>query len=51
MNRKAYLKDPYITTPPTPFNGWDYVLCAIAFFLVGIAAVPTLTALLIAPGK
>jgi hypothetical protein len=51
MNRKAYLKDSYATTPPTPFSGLDYVLCAIAFFLVGIAAVPALTALLIAPGK
>jgi hypothetical protein len=51
MNRKAYLKDPYFATPPTPFSGLDYVLCAIAFFLVGIAAVPALTALLIAPGK
>ena len=29
---------------PEPFRAFDYVLCAAAFFLVGIAAVPLLTA-------
>jgi hypothetical protein len=29
-----------------PFNGWDYILCAIAYFLIGIAAVPKLATLI-----
>ena len=46
MNRKAYLKDPYFVNPPNPFTGLDYVLCAVAFFLVGIASVPAIAALI-----
>jgi hypothetical protein len=33
----------YLPTSPKPFSGLDYVLCAIAFFLVGIAFVPQIT--------
>jgi hypothetical protein len=29
---------------PEPFRSFDYVLCVAAFFLVGIAAVPLITA-------
>jgi|HubBroStandDraft_6_1064221.scaffolds.fasta_scaffold1704574_1 hypothetical protein len=29
-----------------PFNGWDYLLCAVAYFLIGIAAVPKIAVLL-----
>jgi hypothetical protein len=35
--------DIYRPTSPKPFSGLDYVLCAIAFFLVGIAFVPQIT--------
>jgi hypothetical protein len=51
MNRKAYLKDPYFENPPKPFTGWDYVLCAVAFFLVGIASVPAIATLLVGAGR
>ncbi len=47
MNRKAYLKDPYFDNPPKPFTSLDYILCAIAFFLVGIASVPAIAALMV----
>jgi hypothetical protein len=47
MNRKAYLKDTYFDNPPKPFTGLDYVLCIIAFFLVGIASVPAIAALIV----
>jgi len=33
--------------PLRPFNGWDYFLCAIAYLLIGIAAVPTITHLVL----
>ena len=29
-----------------PFNRWDYLLCAIAYLLIGIAAVPKLATLI-----
>jgi uncharacterized membrane protein YuzA (DUF378 family) len=32
---------------PKPFNGWDYLLCAIAYILIGIAAVPKFATLLL----
>lgn len=47
MNRKVYLKDPYLDNSPEPFSGLDYVLCAIAFFLVGIASVPQIASLIL----
>jgi hypothetical protein len=51
MNRKAYLKDPYFDDLPRPFTGWDYLLCAVAFFLVGIASVPAIAALIVGAGR
>jgi hypothetical protein len=38
MQKKWYLKDPYADLPPMPFVALDYVLCAIAFLLMGIAS-------------
>ena len=38
MQKKWYLKDQYADFPPVPFGTADYVLCAIAFFLTGIAS-------------
>jgi hypothetical protein len=32
---------------PKPFNAWDYLLCALAYFLIGIAAVPHFASLLL----
>lgn len=51
MNRKAYVKDSYFENPPKPFSGLDYVLCAIAFFLVGIASVQQIASLIAPSGK
>jgi hypothetical protein len=31
--------------PLKPFNAWDYFLCALAYFLIGIAAVPKFASL------
>jgi hypothetical protein len=36
--RKWYLKDQDADFPPIPFAALDYVLCAIVFFLIGIAS-------------
>jgi hypothetical protein len=47
MNRKAYLKDPYVDITPTPFTGWDYLLGAVAFCLIAVASVPQIAALLL----
>jgi hypothetical protein len=47
MNRKAYLKDPYIDVPPTPFTGWDYVLGVVAFCLLAVASLPQIAALIV----
>jgi hypothetical protein len=30
----------YFEVPPKPFNGWDYLLCLVAYFLIGIALEP-----------
>ena len=46
MNRKASLKDSYFDTPPNPFQGLDYLLCAIMCALAGIAFVPQIAALI-----
>ena len=51
MNRKAYLKDVYLQTPAKPFTGLDYVLCAIACLLSGIACVPEIATLIVAATK
>lgn len=45
--RETFLKDSDRTMPLLkPFNGWDYLLCAIAYLLIGIAAVPKLATLI-----
>jgi hypothetical protein len=36
--KKWYLKEPYAAMQPMPFVALDYVLCAIAFLLIGIAS-------------
>jgi len=36
MLKKSHLRNPY--RPPMPFVALDYVLCALVFFLTGIAA-------------
>jgi hypothetical protein len=33
--------------PLKPFNSWDYILCAVAYLLIGIAAVPRIAILLV----
>lgn len=38
MQKKWYLKDQYTDFPPMPFAALDYVLCAVVFFLIGIAS-------------
>ena len=38
MPKKWYLKDPYADNRPVRFTALDYVLCAIAFLLIGIAS-------------
>jgi hypothetical protein len=38
MDRKSHLKDRYSDIPPIPFAAFDYLLCAVAFLLVGIAS-------------
>jgi hypothetical protein len=47
MIRKEYLKDPNTDLPPIPFTGWDYVLSAVAFFLIAVASVPQLASLIV----
>ena len=47
MNRKAYLKDPYVDTPPTPFTGLDYLLSAVTFVLLAVASIPEIAALFV----
>jgi hypothetical protein len=49
MHRNEYLKDPYADLTPNPFSGWDYVLCIVAFFLIGIAFVPQIASFIIRP--
>ena len=47
MLRKEYLKDPSTDLTPEPFTGLDYVLCVVAFFLIGIAFVPQIAAFIV----
>jgi hypothetical protein len=37
VNKNWYLKGSSETVPPVPFATLDYVLCGVAFFLMGIA--------------
>lgn len=48
---KAYLKDPDFEMQPRPFTPWDYLLCAVACLLSGIAFVPEIATLLVAATK
>ena len=52
LNRKRHLlKDSYEVIPPVPFSRLDYVLCAIAFLLMGIASNPQIASLIAPVGK
>jgi hypothetical protein len=51
MHKKWYLKDPYADFPPMPFIALDYVLCALVFFLTGIASSPEIANLIASIGK
>ena len=46
MHKKWYLKDPNADFPPMPFIALDYLLCAIAFLLIGIAFNPEIAGLI-----
>jgi hypothetical protein len=45
MTRKEYLKNTDL--PAAPFTAWDYVLSAVAFFLIAVASVPQLASLIV----
>jgi hypothetical protein len=45
--RKEYLRDPDANIAPEPFVGLDYVLCAVAFFLLGVAFVPEIASFIV----
>ena len=47
MDRKLHLKERYSDIPPVPFTAFDYVLCAVAFLLTGIASNALIANLLI----
>ena len=51
MHKKWYLKDPYADFPPMPFFVLDYLLCALVFFLIGIASNAHIASLAAAIGK
>jgi hypothetical protein len=46
-SRETSRKDGDRRMPLRPFNVWDYLLCAVAYFLIGIAAVPKFASLLV----
>jgi hypothetical protein len=47
MTRKEYLKNTDL--PPMPFTAWDYVLSAVAFSLIAVAAVPQIASMIVHP--
>jgi hypothetical protein len=47
MTRKEYLRNTDL--PPTPFTAWDYVLSAVAFSLIAVAAVPQIASMIVHP--
>jgi len=49
MIRKEYVKDPNADLAPMPFTAWDYVLSAIAFSLIAVAAVPQIASMIAHP--
>jgi hypothetical protein len=50
-NRQWYRKDSYEIIPPVPFVALDYVLCAVVFFLIGIASNEQIASLVAAAGR
>jgi hypothetical protein len=51
VNRNWYLRGSSETVPPVPFTALDYVLCAVAFFLMGIAFNSDIATLVASVGK
>jgi hypothetical protein len=47
VSKRAYLRDPHADVFPEPFVGLDYALCAVAFFLLGVAFVPEIASLIV----
>jgi len=51
VNRNWHLRGSSEAVPPVPFTAFDYVLCAVAFFLMGIAFNSDIAALVASVGK
>jgi hypothetical protein len=51
VNRNWYLRGSSEAVPPVPFAALDYVLCAVAFFLMGIAFNSDIATLIASVGK
>ncbi len=51
VNRNWYLGGSSEAVRPVPFAAFDYVLCAVAFFLMGIAFNSDIAALVASVGK
>jgi hypothetical protein len=51
VNRNWYLRGSSEAVPPVPFAALDYVLCAVAFFLMGIAFNSDIATLVASVGK
>ena len=51
VNRNWYLRGSSEAVPPVPFATLDYVLCAVAFFLIGIAFNSDIATLVASVGK
>jgi hypothetical protein len=47
MTRKEYLRNADL--PPTPFTACDYVLSAVAFSLIAVAAVLQIASMIVRP--
>jgi hypothetical protein len=39
---KVHLKEPYREIPAKPFTLLDYLLCALAYLLLGVAWIPAI---------
>ena len=50
-NRNSYLRGSSGAIPPVPFATLDYALCAVAFFLMGIAFNSDIARLVASVGK
>jgi len=51
VNRNWYLRGSSEAVPPVPFAALDYVLCGVAFFLMGIAFNSDIATLVASVGK